>query len=283
MMIEKQENLKVATLIDIENINDFEVIPEIFSYLESKKYHAFPRKVIISKLSQVEALTNLVKTSNLELIVSTKRLKPGKSKADKDKNKNNADFRIYLEAMDCLYNDNPDAFLIASSDDDFTELIFRLQKTQKHLIGVGSKNVTTKDYQMLFDEFIFTEDLIEAYQKRKQKVAPVENKSKSVTPKEKKENVKPSPKAKVIAKKPETDKDEKLKKTLNVKILEMLNEHSDQGPYYLAALIKDFKNTYPEFKTQKIKTSILKDLGYAGLIQKDEKGYEFIDIKKIIA
>ena len=152
---------KIATFIDSENVNKLEVIPELLKYLDNEGFIPSPKKIIVSKITQPEEYTRLIKEYCLELVVSYKRIKKGKAKKTKEANHNNADFRYYIEVLDCFYKENDiDAFCIVTSDDDYTELILKLKNEGKFLIGVGNKDNTSPKFRALFDEFLLVEDLL---------------------------------------------------------------------------------------------------------------------------
>lgn len=152
---------KIATFIDSENVNKLEVIPELLKYLDHEGFIPSPKKIIVSKIIQPEEYTRLIKEYCLELVVSYKRIKKGKAKKIKEANHNNADFRYYIEVLDCFYKEKDiDAFCIVTSDDDYTELILKLKSEGKFLIGVGNKDNTSPKFRALFDEFLIVEDLL---------------------------------------------------------------------------------------------------------------------------
>ncbi len=51
--------------------------------------------------------------------------------------KNASDSSMIIDAMDILYTDNVDGFIIVSSDSDFTRLAMRLREAGKMVIGMG--------------------------------------------------------------------------------------------------------------------------------------------------
>ena len=83
---------KVGVFIDYENVNQLALIEEIFSYLQKKNYFSVKRKIIMSKLTNPESLTEAVKTNCLQVVVSYKKLRVAKnSESKKAENKNNCD------------------------------------------------------------------------------------------------------------------------------------------------------------------------------------------------
>ena len=75
---------KIATFIDSENVNKLEVIPELLKYLDHEGFIPSPKKIIVSKITQPEEYTRLIKEYCLELVVSYKRIKKGKAKKTKE-------------------------------------------------------------------------------------------------------------------------------------------------------------------------------------------------------
>ncbi len=57
--------------------------------------------------------------------------------------KNASDSSMIIDAMDILYSDNVDGFIIVSSDSDFTRLAMRLREAGKIVIGMGESKTPT--------------------------------------------------------------------------------------------------------------------------------------------
>lgn len=51
--------------------------------------------------------------------------------------KNSSDSAMIIDAMDILYGDDVDGFIIVSSDSDFTRLAMRLRESGKDIVGMG--------------------------------------------------------------------------------------------------------------------------------------------------
>lgn len=84
--------------------------------------------------------------------------------------KNVSDIALVIDAMDMLYKDLYDAFVIVSSDSDYTPLAIRIHESGVYVIGVGEKK-TPVPFRNACDEFIFLENLgEEATQAPKKKV-----------------------------------------------------------------------------------------------------------------
>ncbi|MCI9446349.1 MAG: NYN domain-containing protein [Lachnospiraceae bacterium] len=57
--------------------------------------------------------------------------------------KNSSDSAMIIDAMDILYTNNVDGFIIVSSDSDFTKLAMRLRESGKRVIGMGESKTPT--------------------------------------------------------------------------------------------------------------------------------------------
>ena len=57
--------------------------------------------------------------------------------------KNASDSALIIDAMDILYANNVDGFIIVSSDSDFTRLAMRLREAGKRVVGMGESKTPT--------------------------------------------------------------------------------------------------------------------------------------------
>jgi uncharacterized protein (TIGR00288 family) len=73
--------------------------------------------------------------------------------------KNSTDFSLVIDAMDLLYSGNVDAFVIVSSDSDFTRLAMRLRESGKRVYGIGARK-TPEAFQNACDRFTYLEVLV---------------------------------------------------------------------------------------------------------------------------
>lgn len=216
-----QEN-KTAVFIDAENINDTKVYPLVFKNLISQGYNPLIRIMVISQISdEFKDINNIIKENSLDLVISYKQIH-----SKKERNKNNADFRLYIEVCKILFSpqySDINTFVILSSDEGFSELILLLKKHGKKVIGVGNRGkgrqVTSSEYKELFDNnFYFVEDLLEVENKRLQEEA-LKNKP---LPKKRKVTSKTSPKKEKVVQNNNTtpqeiplEKNEKFYKNLS--------------------------------------------------------------------
>lgn len=72
--------------------------------------------------------------------------------------KNSTDASMIIDAMDMLYSNKFDAFVLVSSDSDFTKLASRLRESEILVYGVGEKK-TPISFRNACDDFIYTENI----------------------------------------------------------------------------------------------------------------------------
>ena len=70
--------------------------------------------------------------------------------------KNSSDSAMIIDAMDILYSEKTDGFVIVSSDSDFTRLAIRLREAGQRVIGIGEKK-TPNAFIAACDKFIYIE------------------------------------------------------------------------------------------------------------------------------
>jgi uncharacterized LabA/DUF88 family protein len=70
--------------------------------------------------------------------------------------KNSSDSAMIIDAMDILYTEKTDGFVIVSSDSDFTRLAIRLREAGQRVIGIGEKK-TPSAFIAACDKFIYIE------------------------------------------------------------------------------------------------------------------------------
>jgi hypothetical protein len=74
------------------------------------------------------------------------------------KGKNSTDSALIIDAMDLLYSDRLDGFVLVSSDSDFTRLASRLRESGKTVYGVGERK-TPEAFRAACDRFIYVDVL----------------------------------------------------------------------------------------------------------------------------
>ena len=72
--------------------------------------------------------------------------------------KNATDMALVIDALDLLYRDIYDAFVIVASDSDYTPLAIKLHESGVYVMGVGEKK-TPEAFRNACDEFIYLENL----------------------------------------------------------------------------------------------------------------------------
>jgi uncharacterized protein (TIGR00288 family) len=72
--------------------------------------------------------------------------------------KNATDMAMVIDAMDLLYRNIYDAFVIVASDSDYTPLAIKLHESGVYVMGVGEKK-TPEAFRNACDEFIYLENL----------------------------------------------------------------------------------------------------------------------------
>jgi len=72
--------------------------------------------------------------------------------------KNSSDSAMIIDAMDILYTDKTDGFVLVSSDSDFTRLATRLRESGQYVIGIGESK-TPPAFIRACDKFTYIEIL----------------------------------------------------------------------------------------------------------------------------
>ncbi len=145
--MEKQKDLKLAVLIDADNVpyaNVKEMFEEIAKYGTPtfKRIYADWTKPTVAGWKKV-LLENAI-TPIQQYNYST--------------GKNASDSALIIDAMDILYTGKVDGFCIVSSDSDFTRLATRLREAGMKVIGIGEKK-TLNPFITACDKFIYIEIL----------------------------------------------------------------------------------------------------------------------------
>jgi uncharacterized LabA/DUF88 family protein len=88
--------------------------------------------------------------------------------------KNATDISLVIGAMDLLFTEMYDAFVLVASDSDYTPLAIRLRESGVHVFGAG-ENKTPQSFKNACDDFILTENLgVENETVSEEKAAPPE-------------------------------------------------------------------------------------------------------------
>ncbi len=143
-MIETRK--KIALLIDYDNFNQEKYLPILFD-----------------ELNEIgDVLIKYAFYSNLnDGTIREKFIKYGiepMSQIAYSKGKNAVDIRMTIEAMNLLSKDYIDSICLATSDSDFTPLVYQLQKNNRYVIGAGD-NKASNAYMNVFNDFISVEKI----------------------------------------------------------------------------------------------------------------------------
>jgi len=154
---------KIALLIDYDNFNQEKYLP-----------------VLLDELNEIgDVLIKYAFYSNLnDGTIRDKFIKYGiepMSQIAYSKGKNAVDIRMTIEAMNLLSKDYIDGICIASSDSDFTPLVYQLQKNNRYVIGAGD-NKASNTYMNVFNDFISVEKISGPAEETKTSKKPDKNK-----------------------------------------------------------------------------------------------------------
>ena len=88
--------------------------------------------------------------------------------------KNGADMRLVIDALElCYARDFIDTFVIASGDSDFCPLAYKLRENDRHVIGIGVKESTSRLFVKACDEFVYLKPGTEAPARRPRRILRV--------------------------------------------------------------------------------------------------------------
>ncbi len=90
---------------------------------------------------------------------------------DYSRGKNASDMAMVVDAMALLYNDEPDAFGIVSSDADFTPLVMHLREKGAAVYGFGERK-TPEPFRSACTLFLYLDQLAEPDEGRLEESAP---------------------------------------------------------------------------------------------------------------
>jgi len=145
--MEKQKELKLAVLIDADNVS-YAYVKEMFEEIAKYGTPTFKR-IYADWTKQTVAGWKKVLLENAITPIQQYSYTTGK---------NASDSALIIDAMDILYSGNVDGFCIVSSDSDFTRLATRLREAGMKVIGIGEKKTLTP-FITACDKFIYLEIL----------------------------------------------------------------------------------------------------------------------------
>ncbi|BDC96992.1 NYN domain-containing protein [Treponema saccharophilum] len=141
----------IAVLIDAENVSSkkvekaFEKIEKFGKVTLKRLYGNFKEKKVLE-------YEDLCKKKSIRTVHQF-------SCASK---KNSSDILLVIDAMDLLYKQIYDCFVIIASDSDYTALCQRIFEDGFSVIGFGEKEKTTESFRKSCTEFIFLDDFSES-------------------------------------------------------------------------------------------------------------------------
>jgi uncharacterized protein (TIGR00288 family) len=138
---------KVAVLIDADNAQ----YSKLSSIISEISVHGH----IVVKRAYGDWSSDLLK--NWKTVLNELAIQPIQQFAYTT-GKNSTDASMIIDAMDLLYSNKYDAFVLISSDSDFTRLASRLRESEIFVIGVGEKK-TPISFRNACDDFIIVENI----------------------------------------------------------------------------------------------------------------------------
>lgn len=141
------DHKKIAVLIDADNAR----YTKIKAVLEEISAHGH----ILVKRAYGDWSSEYLK--NWKIVLNELAIQPVQQFAYTT-GKNSTDVVMIIDAMDLLYSDKFDAFVLVTSDSDFTKLASRLRESEIFVFGVGEKK-TPVSFRNACDDFIYTENL----------------------------------------------------------------------------------------------------------------------------
>jgi len=143
---QKHKCKKAALFIDADNTN-YSFMEKILEYLEQ----VFDGEIVYSCLYGLPSSQKSWEKTAKEHSIQQKTLN------NYLEGKNSTDFSIVIDCMDLLLNDDIDAFVIVSSDSDFSGIAYRIQKEGKTVIGMG-KDQTPVVFRAACSQFFYLDN-----------------------------------------------------------------------------------------------------------------------------
>ena len=151
----------------MENVNSIAMFISMAMFIDSDNTQVKKISSVINAVSLYGRITvkraygNWTKSNLKAWDEEIKRLaiKPVQQ-TDYVKGKNASDLALTIDAMDLLHTDKYDAFVIVSSDSDFTPLAIRLRESGKYIIGIGEEK-TPESFITSCDNFIYLEKIVD--------------------------------------------------------------------------------------------------------------------------
>lgn len=145
--MEKNNELKLAVLIDAENIS-FHYVKGMMQEIAKYGTPTFKRIYADWTNPYLDAWKNVLLENAITPI----------QQYSYTSGKNSTDSAMIIDAMDILYSEKIDGFCIVSSDSDFTKLAVRLRESGMKVFGFGERK-TPNPFIVACDKFIYLEIL----------------------------------------------------------------------------------------------------------------------------
>jgi len=137
---------RVAVLIDFENIGE--------RYLEDILTNVADLGMITVK----RAYADWSARSHAKVTLQRLGIEPVHHFSSTAGKKNASDICLTVDAMELLYRNPVDIFVLVTSDSDFAQLARRLREHGKTVIGIGAKKIVGKALVSVCDRFFYVED-----------------------------------------------------------------------------------------------------------------------------
>lgn len=235
MVINMEKELKLAVLIDADNISDKYV--KIILDETAKSGVATYKRIYGDWTNTRLASWKKVLLDNSITPIQQYGYTTGK---------NATDSAMIIDAMDILYSGTVDGFCIASSDSDFTRLVARLRESAMYVIGMGESK-TPKPFISSCNQFKYLDILLSKEQEeenavRKAETASVKSASKTKSKKGTKTSAAASTKVKEELR-PQTDLT-----MIKRAIISLVEECSDDDEWILSAELRNqLGKRFPDF------------------------------------
>ena len=154
----KEEFMKVAVLIDAENIS--------FKYAKLILDEASRQGTVVCRRiygDWSEASLSSWKTAIMEYSLNAIQ------QFHNTKGKNSSDSALIIDAMDLMHESNYQCMCIVSSDSDFSKLASRLRESEIYVVGMGETK-TPVSFRSSCDKFLYLDVLLNKYKEMENRI-----------------------------------------------------------------------------------------------------------------
>ena len=154
----KEEFMKVAVLIDAENIS--------FKYAKLILDEASRQGTVVCRRiygDWSEASLSSWKTAIMEYSFNAIQ------QFHNTKGKNSSDSALIIDAMDLMHESNYQCMCIVSSDSDFSKLASRLRESEIYVVGMGETK-TPVSFRSSCDKFLYLDVLLNKYKEMENRI-----------------------------------------------------------------------------------------------------------------